>query len=91
MAPLTPRTEKLDLRISPPHKDLLRAAAEASRKTMSEFVLESALTRADEVLAERRLIALDAEAWAAFEAALEAPPAPTPRLARLAAEPGLLD
>ena len=85
------RTEKLDLRISLPHKDLLRAAADASRKTMSEFVLESALTRADEVMADQRVVTLGAEAWAAFEAALDGPPTATPRLQRLLTEPGLLD
>lgn len=86
----TNRTEKLDLRISPRHKDLLKAAAEAARKSVSDFVLESALSKADELLAEQRTVLLSAEAWAAFQAALDAPPKVHPRLARLAAEPGLL-
>lgn len=86
----TPRTEKLDLRVSARHKTVLRAAAEASRKSVSDFVLESALTRADEVLADQRVVALTAEGWIAFNAALDAPPKAAPRLTRLATEPGLL-
>lgn len=87
----SPRTEKLDLRVSPRHKDVLRAAAEAARKSVSDFVLDSALSRADEILADQRVIALSAEEWAAFQKALDAPPKMTPRLARLASEQGLLD
>ncbi|SCM78042.1 conserved hypothetical protein [uncultured Pleomorphomonas sp.] len=87
----SPRTEKLDLRISPRHKDVLRAAAEAARKSVSDFVLDSALSRADEILADQRVIALSPEEWAAFQQALDAPPEATPRLARLASEQGLLD
>lgn len=87
----SPRTEKLDLRVSPRHKDVLRAAAEAARKSVSDFVLDSALSRADEILADQRVIALSAEQWAAFHQALDAPPKTPPRLARLASEQGLLD
>ena len=86
----TARTEKLDLRVSPRHKDVLRAAAEAARKSVSDFVLESALSKADEVLADQRMILLSAEGWTAFLAALDAPTSVHPRLARLASEPGLL-
>lgn len=85
------RTEKIDLRLTPAAKRALQSAAEASHKTVSEFVLESALGRADHVLAERAVYRLDAERWEAFQAALDAPPRDRPRLARLLAEPGVLD
>lgn len=58
---------------------------------MSEFVLESALARADAALAERRTFGLDADQWKAFMAALDAPPRPLPRLERLLKEPGFFD
>ena len=45
------RSEKLDLRLTPEAKRTLFAAAEAARRSVSEFVLESALTRAEETLA----------------------------------------
>jgi uncharacterized protein (DUF1778 family) len=91
MATRTNRTAKLDLRLTPRAKRALQSAAEASQKTLSDFVLESALARADRVLAERQIFRLDAKKWAAFMAALDAPPKPRPRLARLLNEPSVLD
>jgi uncharacterized protein (DUF1778 family) len=58
---------------------------------VSDFVMESALSRAEETLADRRVFGLDAEKWAAFQAALEAPPRPLPRLRALLDEPGFFD
>ncbi|MBK1644534.1 hypothetical protein CKO25_07670 [Thiocapsa imhoffii] len=87
----TPRTEKLDLRLTPAAKRTLQTAAVATRRSVSEFVLESALARAQETLADRQRFGLDAEQWAAFQAALDAPPRPVPRLARLLQEPSVLD
>jgi uncharacterized protein (DUF1778 family) len=45
--------------------------------------MESALAKADEMLADRRVFALDAEKWAAFQVALDAPVRPLPRLRKL--------
>ncbi|MGD0941800.1 MAG: DUF1778 domain-containing protein [Terracidiphilus sp.] len=85
------RTEKLDVRVSPSAKAKLQAAASAVHRSMSDFVMESALSRAEETLAERRVFGLDAEKWAAFQAALEAPVHPLPRLKKLLDEPGFFD
>jgi uncharacterized protein (DUF1778 family) len=85
------RTEKLDLRLTPGAKRALRSAAEASHKSLSEFVLESALARADSILADRQTFRLDAKRWSAFMAALDSPPRPRPRLARLLRDPSALD
>ena len=48
MAQRTNRTEKLDLRLSPAAKKTLQAAASAERKSVSEFVLDTALSEAEE-------------------------------------------
>jgi uncharacterized protein (DUF1778 family) len=85
------RSEKLDLRLTRRAKTTLRAAAEASGRSVSEFVLESALARADEALADRRTFVLDAAKWKAFMAALDAPPRSLPRLGRLLRESGFFD
>jgi len=88
----TIRSEKLDLRLTREAKRALQAAAAVARCSVSEFVLESALARADEVLADRRTFGLDdAAQWKAFMAALDAPPRPMPRLERLLKEPGYFD
>jgi uncharacterized protein (DUF1778 family) len=87
----TTRSEKLDLRLTRNAKRALQAAAAASHRSVSEFVLESALSRADEALADRRSFGLDAAQWKSFLAALDAPPRPLPRLERLLKEPGFFD
>lgn len=91
MAATASRTEKLDLRLTPEAKRTLQTAAAASRRSVSEFVLESALARAEEVLPDRRHFTLDAEQWAAFQAALEAPPRDLPRMRRLLNEPSVFE
>lgn len=79
----TTRSEKLDLRLTRDAKRALQAAAALAHRSVSEFVLESALARADEALADRRTFGLNAAQWKAFMAALDAPPRPLPRLERL--------
>ena len=87
----TTRNEKLDLRLTRQAKKTLQAAAAVSRRSVSQFVLESALARADEALADRRIFNLNDAQWKAFLAALDAPPRPLPRLERLLKEPGFFD
>ena len=87
----TLRSEKLGLRLTRKAKTALRAVAAASNRSVSEFVLESALARADETLADRRTFVLSAAQWKAFLAALDAPPRPLPRLELLLKESGFFD
>ncbi|HWE39432.1 MAG TPA: DUF1778 domain-containing protein [Isosphaeraceae bacterium] len=85
------RTAKLDLRLSPEAKQTLQAAASASRRSVSDFVLESALARAEETLADRRRFGLDPARWQEFLEALDAPPRALPRLERLFREPSVFE
>ncbi len=88
MATHSIRTTKLDLRLSPQAKRTLAAAAEASNRSVSQFVLDSALAAAAETLPDRRRFDLDDERWAAFQAALDAPArGDLQRLQRLFVEP----
>jgi uncharacterized protein (DUF1778 family) len=91
MAIPTKRTQKLDLRLTQEAKDTLYAAAARARCSVSDFVLGSALARAEETLAERRHFGLDADRWSAFLAALDAPPRDLPRVRRLLQEPTVFD
>ena len=90
MGTRTKQTEKLDLRLTARAKRALQRVAQVSHKTLSNFVLESALARADIVLAERQIFRVDAEQWIAFLAAFDAAPRARPRLARLLDEPSVL-
>ena len=85
------RTAKLDLRLTPEAKQTIAAAAAAAHRSVSEFVLESALERAGETLADRTRFGLDAGRWKAFLEALDAPPRDLPRLRRLMKDRGAFD
>jgi uncharacterized protein (DUF1778 family) len=91
MASRSARSEKLDLRLTRDAKRALQAAAAAANRSVSEFVLESALACADEALADRRSFSLNSTQWKSFIAALDAPPRPLPDLKRLLKEPGFFD
>jgi uncharacterized protein (DUF1778 family) len=77
------RAERIDIRLSATAKRLLQAAAQSRHQTLSEFVLNTALTEAEITLAERRQFSLNDEEWDAFQAALDAPPRTHPRLQQL--------
>jgi uncharacterized protein (DUF1778 family) len=85
------RNDKLDLRLTSSAKRKLQIAATAAQRSVSEFVLESALARAEEILPDRRQFGLDARQWAQFQAALDAPTRATPRLKRLLREPSVFE
>jgi uncharacterized protein (DUF1778 family) len=85
------RNEKLDLRLTPSAKRILQVAARAAHRSVSEFVLESAMARAEEALPDRQRFGLNAKQWEAFQKALDAPLKPAPRLTRLLREPSVFE
>ena len=91
MAKSNPRSEKIDLRVTLSVKQKLYRAAAAARCSVSEFVLESALSHADETLSDRQHFGLNAQQWQSFMDALDAPARSHPRLKRLLNEPNLFD
>ena len=91
MSNRTTKTEKLDIRLTQEAKQVLCSAALAAQRSVSEFVLESALACAEETLADRKHFSLNAEQWAAFMEALDRPPAAIPRLQRLFNEPSIFE
>ena len=91
MANVETRNEKLDLRLTPSAKRMLQIAANVAQRSVSEFVLESALARAEETLPDRQRFGLNAEQWDAFQKALDAPTGPAPRLEKLLNEPSVFE
>jgi uncharacterized protein (DUF1778 family) len=85
------RSEKLDLRLTPEAKQRITAAARATDRSISEFVLESSLQAADSALADRARFTLSENQWTAFQEALDAPPRDIARLRRLMEEPSVLE
>lgn len=85
------RASRLNLRTSAQQQQLIRSAAAASDKTVTEFVLESAMSHAERILTDRRWFVLSEEAWDDFETLLDAPVSRTPKLTALLSEPTVFD
>jgi uncharacterized protein (DUF1778 family) len=81
------KAERLQIRVDPDEKRLLERAAEAAHVSVSAFVVQSAATRAEEVLAERQAIRLSESAAAAFSQALQQPATVNERLAEALRRP----
>ena len=81
------RQARLGFRLSLPQERLLRHAAAATHKNMTEFVLDSACRAAERVLLDQRLFLVDEDQWQQFQAALDAPPTFKPRLHDLLTTP----
>lgn len=85
------RTKRVNLRTTKHEKRLFETAASRQGVTVSEFILESASSRAEDILAEERHFALSPDRWKAFLAALDRPVQSKPRLRRLLSEPSVLE
>lgn len=85
------KTERLNLRLSESHDQLLRRAAEARGEALSDYVLRHAVEAAEIDLADRRVFLAEDAAWAELETVLDAPPTYRPRLAKLLENPSVLE
>jgi uncharacterized protein (DUF1778 family) len=79
------RDDRLEVRLTPRAKSLLKRAADVEDKSVSAFVLDKSLEAAAETLADRREFRLSAKQYDAFAAALDAPVKARPRLEKLLA------
>lgn len=87
----TIHTARLDLILPPEAKKKLQIAADSAGRSVNDFVLESALARADETLADRNRFGLNAARWQEFLDSLDTPPRLIPRLRKLLLEPGVFE
>jgi uncharacterized protein (DUF1778 family) len=85
------REDRLEVRLTPKAKAMLKQAADVEDKTVSAFVLDKSLEAAAETLADRREFRLSAKQHHAFVAALDAPSKSRPRLEKLLKTPSVLE
>jgi uncharacterized protein (DUF1778 family) len=85
------KRDTLNLRIKPDERGLIDRAAELTGKTRTDFVLEAARRAAVDALTQRTLFSVDAETYAKFVAALDAPPRPNDKLVRTMQTPAPWD
>lgn len=79
------------MRLTPEQDALIRRAAEVEGTDLTNFTVTATLAHARDVLADRRLFAMDDAAWAEFLAVLDRPVSHKPRLAQLFAEPSIFE
>ena len=85
------RDDRLEFRLPPKAKSMLKRAADVERKSLSAFLLDKGLEAAAETLAERREFRLSAKQYDAFVAALDSPVKPRARLEKLLTTPSVLE
>lgn len=73
----------INLRIEAQTRRLIDDAAAVLGKTRTEFMIDSARTRAVDVLLDQRMFVLDDAGFGSFVAALDNPPAPGSKLRAL--------
>lgn len=79
------RDVTINLRAPAPAREMIDRAAEALGKTRSEFILDSAQRRAEDVLLDQRYFMLDERRYEDFMRVLASPPKPVRALRTLLA------
>jgi uncharacterized protein (DUF1778 family) len=74
------KDDRLQVRLNAEAKVTLQRAASYRHKTVSQFVLTTALVEAEKVIRENESVSLSAADWKVFYAALSNPPAPSAAL-----------
>lgn len=74
------RGDRLQVRLDARSKSMLQRAASHRRKTVSQFVLATALAEAEKVIEESEVVSLSPADWAIFFDALTNPPPPNAAL-----------
>lgn len=83
----TKRSQRIAVRATERQENLIKRAAEATDRSMTDFILESASVEAERVLADRRWFLLNDTQWDEFNRLLEEPLSSTNKLKALASRP----
>ena len=74
------RSARLGLRATPQQEAILRRAADAAHKSLTDFILDSACHAAEQTLLDQRLFMVSGSQYGALMEALDAPPKDNPGL-----------
>jgi uncharacterized protein (DUF1778 family) len=85
------KTERWTLRVTAAQDAAVRRVLEATGESLNEYVVRHAVEAAHADLADRRVFAIDDAAWAELQALLDRPPQFRPALAKLLANPTILE
>lgn len=79
------KTQRINLRATERQENVIRQAADATHRSVTDFVLNAASIEAERIMADRRRFELSDEQWSEFERLLDEPLPSNSRLAKLAA------
>jgi uncharacterized protein (DUF1778 family) len=79
------------LRVTAAQDAVVRRVLDVTGESLNEYVVRHAVQAAETDLADRRVFVLDDPAWTELQALLDRPPSPKPELARLLANPSILE
>lgn len=80
---VTTRDATINIRVTQVQRDLIDAAAEAQGKSRSEFILEVAVQKAQDVILDRTVFYVDEQTFNDFLDLLDQPPVYSDRLNKL--------
>lgn len=78
----TTEAVSINIRAKAKQRDLIDQAAESLGRSRSDFMLEAACSKAEDVLLDQTFFALESDAFAKFQAMLDAPSESNDRLRR---------
>lgn len=78
------KLERLEARITSEQKELIERAAELEGRSLTDFLVASAVTAAKKVIQDHEMLTLSAQSRSVFLAALRNAPEPNAKLRRLA-------
>ncbi|MBE9249822.1 DUF1778 domain-containing protein [Dolichospermum sp. LEGE 00240] len=82
---LRSKSERLEARISPENKELFQRAADIQGRTLTDFVVSSLVSAANQIIQENEIMVLSRKDQEVFVEALLNPPKPSEKL-QLAAQ-----
>ncbi|MBP2373119.1 DUF1778 domain-containing protein [Paeniglutamicibacter psychrophenolicus] len=81
------KTQRINLRATASQEEAIRRAAEATHRSVTDFVLEAASIEADRVMADRHRFVLSEAQFSEFERLLDQELPSNSKLAKLAKRP----
>jgi uncharacterized protein (DUF1778 family) len=81
--------ERWDFRVAPETARLVRQAAKAADRMLTDFVVDAAMLEAERLLADRAQFVLGAAQWGRFVELLDRSPQDNPGLERLFSKPSV--
>lgn len=83
------KSSRWNLRVAPGDDEVVRSAAQAVDRDLTEFVRFAALKEAEHVLADRTLFTIDTQRWDEFTEQLDRPPRVPEGLSELFSRPSV--